>query len=146
MVGAPLTPPRRLFPLQSVLHIPPACLHIGISMGTMAVVKLEIATDIRDGRGREADLARIAELAEGEVEGLETRGQARAFLMELYGTVERAGAGAEDAAWHRAVLQAGLHLLQVLHLPHPVSFPHPVSSTSPASSPSPRAPLDEGLT
>ena len=84
-----------------------------------------------------AAFARAEELAEGEVGGLETRGQARAFLMELYGTVERAGAGAEDAAWHRAVLQAGLHLLQVLH---PVSSPHPVSSTSPASSPSPRAP------
>ena len=68
MVGATLTPPRRLFPLQSVFHIPPACLHVGISMGTMAVIKLEIATDIRDGRSREADLARIAEMVEGEEE------------------------------------------------------------------------------
>ena len=51
----------------------------------------------------------------GEVPGLETRGQARAFLMEIYGVVEGLAANLGDqhpALWHPRLLQAGLHLLQ----------------------------------
>ena len=47
--------------------------------------------------------------------GLETRGQARAFLMEIYGVLEGLAVGLGDghpALWHPRLLQAGLHLLQ----------------------------------
>jgi hypothetical protein len=63
----------------------------------------------------EHDLAaafqRAEQLAEGEVEGLETRGQARAFLQEVQGVVHGLGE-AGPAAWHPRVLQAGLSLLR----------------------------------
>ena len=53
-----------LFPfLQSMLHISPATLHIGISFGGMAVLRLEIGADIRDGKDYEADMGRIGEIA-----------------------------------------------------------------------------------
>ena len=47
--------------------------------------------------------------------GLETRGQARAFLMEIYGVLEGLAVGLGEghpALWHPRLLQAGLHLLQ----------------------------------
>ena len=66
---------RSLFPfLQSVLHIPPATLHIGISFGGMAVLRLEIGADIRDGKARDSDLVRIADMADPDAE--ETEGNA----------------------------------------------------------------------
>ena len=52
---------------------------------------------------------------QGEVAGLETRGQARAFLMEVYGVLEGLAVGLGEghpALWHPRLLQAGLHLLQ----------------------------------
>merc|ERR1719507_2104015 len=59
--------------------------------------------------------ARAEALAQGEVAGLETRGQARAFLMEIYGVLEGLAMGLGEghpALWHPRLLQAGLHLLQ----------------------------------
>ena len=53
-------------------------------------------------------------MVEGEVEGLETRGQARAFLMEVYGVVERLGNGIEteeQGLRHVQVLQSAVHML-----------------------------------
>ena len=59
--------------------------------------------------------ARAEHLLEGQVEGLETKERAKAFLMEVYGTVERVAMQLGDdhpASWHPRLLMAALHLLQ----------------------------------